>query len=66
MASTPSYFAEYRKGEINELRLALQETFAKRNELKQKAIVKKIIASMTLGMDVSPLFMDMVMVCLIY
>jgi vesicle coat complex subunit len=57
-----SFFTEYKKGEINDLRLLLQETFAKRNEIKQRNVVRKVIACMTLGMDVSPLFSDMIMV----
>lgn len=60
--SERSYFSEYRKGEINELRLMLQDTFAKRNEVKQRAAVKKVVACMTLGMDMSSLFSELIMV----
>jgi len=57
-----TYFTEHKKGEVNELRMALQATFSHHQDGKQKLVVKKIIAAMTLGMDVSPLFMDMVKV----
>jgi vesicle coat complex subunit len=55
------YFTEYKRGEINDLRNLLRETSLDRNEERQRDAVKKVIACMTLGMDVSSLFSEMIM-----
>lgn len=50
-------------GEIGSLRKAFHETFGeKRDLLKQKQIVKQVIGCMTMGIDASPLFTEMIMV----
>lgn len=54
-----SYFTESRKGEINELRNLLRGFAAERDRDRKRAIMKKVIAYMTLGLDVSRLFTEM-------
>lgn len=62
VASAPSgggYFDK--KGEINELRQLLRQTLMEKNDEKRREAIKKVIAYMTLGIDVSKLFSDVVM-----
>ena len=47
-------FKNAKRGEINELRMELSSIKVAR----KKEALKKVIASMTLGKDVSPLFTD--------
>ena len=47
-------FKNSKRGEINELRMELSSIKVAR----KKEALKKVIASMTLGKDVSPLFTD--------
>lgn len=54
-----SYFTESRKGEINELRNLLRGFAAERDRERKRGIIKKVIAYMTLGIDVSRLFTEM-------
>jgi hypothetical protein len=54
-----SYFTESRKGEINELKNLLRGFAAERDRDRKRAIMKKVIAYMTLGLDVSRLFTEM-------
>jgi hypothetical protein len=50
-------------GEITSLRRAFHETFSDKRDLaKQKSIVKQVIGCMTMGIDASPLFTEMIMV----
>ena len=57
-----SYFTESRKGEVNELRNLLRNFGTERDPLRKREIIKKVIAYMTLGIDVSRLFTDMMLV----
>lgn len=57
-----SYFSEFKKGEVNELLQWLQEASLERNTEKQREAVKRVIAYMTIGIDVSRLFPEMMMV----
>ena len=50
-----------RRGEVNELRQALRSGLAERDLEKLKDSVKKVIGYMTLGIDMSRLFSEMVM-----
>lgn len=50
------YFAQTRRGEVAELRCDLNGT----DDYRKKAAVKRIIANMTMGRDVSYLFVDVV------
>jgi len=55
-----SYFTESRKGEVNELRQLLRTFSIERDPTKKREIIKKVIAYMTLGIDVSRLFLGIV------
>jgi len=54
-----SYFEK--KGEVHELRQLLRGAAVDRDQQKKRDAIKKVIAYMTLGIDVSPLFSEMVM-----
>lgn len=56
-----SYFTESRKGEINELRNLLQGFATERDPNRKRDIIKKVLAYMTLGIDVSRLFTEMML-----
>ena len=56
-----SYFTESRKGEVNELRNLLRNFATERDPKRKRDIIKKVIAYMTLGIDVSRLFSEMMM-----
>ena len=57
-----SYFTESRKGEVNELRRLLREFATEKDKNRKREIIKKVIAYMTLGIDVSRLFTEMMLV----
>lgn len=54
-----AYFEK--KGEVHELRQLLRSAATDRDQQKKRDAIKKVIAYMTLGIDVSPLFSEMVM-----
>ena len=56
-----SYFTESRKGEVNELRQLLRTFGVERDKQRKRDIMKKVIAYMTLGIDVSRLFTEMML-----
>jgi AP-4 complex subunit beta-1 len=56
-----SYFTESRKGEVNELRTLLRNFATERDPQRKRDIIKKVIAYMTLGIDVSRLFTEMML-----
>ena len=56
-----SYFTESRKGEVNELRNLLRNFGTERDPQRKRDIIKKVIAYMTLGIDVSRLFTEMML-----
>ena len=56
-----SYFTESRKGEVNELRNLLRNFSTERDPQRKRDIIKKVIAYMTLGIDVSRLFTEMML-----
>lgn len=56
-----SYFTESRKGEVNELRTLLRNFSTERDPKRKRDIIKKVIAYMTLGIDVSRLFSEMML-----
>ncbi|GFE54117.1 HEAT repeat-containing protein [Babesia ovis] len=71
----PGFFVDHRKGEVGELRLllrkmatdytsssALSELTHADNKTKCREILKRLIRCMTLGMDVSRLYTDVVMI----
>jgi vesicle coat complex subunit len=49
-----------KKGEVNELRLLLRAVSLDKDPVKKRDIIKKVIAYMTLGIDVSRLYPEMV------
>lgn len=56
-----TYFSESnKKGEVSELQKSLQSPEVQRNAAEYKKVIQKVIARMTLGMDLSFLFMDMI------
>ncbi len=57
-----SYFTESKKGEVNELRRLLREFATEKDKNRKREIIKKVIAYMTLGIDVSRLFTEMMLV----
>jgi len=56
-----SYFTESKKGEVNELKTLLRNFATERDPQRKRDIIKKVIAYMTLGIDVSRLFADMML-----
>ncbi len=56
-----SYFTESKKGEVNELRNLLRNFATERDPQRKREIIKKVIAYMTLGIDVSRLFTEMML-----
>jgi len=59
---TPQFFVDYKKGEVNELKNLLNNPNIERDPIKKKDVIKRVIAYMTLGVDVSKLFTEMVKV----
>ena len=55
------YFIDGKKGEVNELKALLKDINVERDMKRKREVIKKVIAYMTLGIDVSRLFTDMVM-----
>jgi len=58
--SGEQYFVDHKKGEVNELQQMLRQK-AKMDQKQKREVIKKVIAYMTLGIDVSRLFTDMMM-----
>ncbi|KAJ7388934.1 AP-4 complex subunit beta-1 [Desmophyllum pertusum] len=60
-ASSTTYFSDSnKKGEVSELKKSLQSPEVQRDASQYKKIIQKVISYMTLGMDLSSLFMDMI------
>ncbi|CRG93241.1 AP-4 complex subunit beta, putative [Plasmodium gallinaceum] len=57
----PQYFVECKKSEINKLKEVLKKLPQERDDDKKREVLKKVIAYMTLGIDVSKLFPDIIM-----
>lgn len=62
VVSTPKFFVDHKKGEVAELMNLLKNPSVDRDLNKKKDIIKRVIAYMTLGVDVSKLFHEMVKV----
>lgn len=60
-ATPAGYFVDSKKGEVNELRALLKNMNVEKDVKKKRETIKKVIAYMTLGIDVSRLFSEMVM-----
>ena len=52
---------EQKKGEVAELKTALRNPNLERDPDKKREVIKRVIAYMTLGIDVSKLFAEMIM-----
>ena len=61
-SSAPKFFVDHKKGEVAELMNLLKNPNLDRDINKKKDIIKRVIAYMTLGVDVSKLFHEMVKV----
>jgi vesicle coat complex subunit len=63
--ASPGYFSEAgKKSEVNELKKLLEQAAIQRDPVQYKKVIQRVIACMTLGMDMSSLFMQMIMVFL--
>jgi vesicle coat complex subunit len=62
VSNAPKFFVDHKKGEVAELMNLMRNPNVERDINKKKDIVKRVIAYMTLGVDVSKLFHDMVKV----
>lgn len=62
VSNAPKFFVDHKKGEVAELMNLMRNPNVERDLNKKKDIVKRVIAYMTLGVDVSKLFHDMVKV----
>lgn len=60
-AGSPAYF-DNRRGEVEQMKTLLRKAMSSRTTGQRKDVIKKVIAYMTMGIDVSLLFSDMVMV----
>eukprot|EP00002_Diphylleia_rotans_P039243 TRINITY_DN9063_c0_g1_i1.p1 TRINITY_DN9063_c0_g1~~TRINITY_DN9063_c0_g1_i1.p1 ORF type:complete len:778 (+),score=200.35 TRINITY_DN9063_c0_g1_i1:72-2405(+) len=60
-ARESAYFAERNKGEVGELRTKLKQILNEKDLKKRRDVIKRVVAFMTMGIDVSRLFTDMVM-----
>lgn len=58
--NAPKFFVEHKKGEVVELMNLLKNPNIDKDPKKKKDIIKRVIAYMTLGVDVSQLFHEMV------
>ena len=56
----PQFFVDHKKGEVNELRVHLRASELEKDKIKKRDVIKKVIAYMTLGIDVSRLYPEMV------
>ncbi|KAJ1481640.1 armadillo-type protein, partial [Baffinella frigidus] len=54
-------FVDHKKGEIPELKAALRDPAVAKNPKQQRATMEKVVGYMTLGIDMSPLFSEMIM-----
>ena len=60
--NAPKFFVDHKKGEVAELMNLLKNPTIDKDVSKKKDIIKRVIAYMTLGVDVSKLFYEMVKV----
>lgn len=58
--NAPKFFVEHKKGEVAEIMNLLKNQSVDKDPKKKKDIIKRVIAYMTLGVDVSKLFHEMV------
>ncbi|XP_053990749.1 uncharacterized protein LOC128882925 [Hylaeus volcanicus] len=64
MTTCPQFFSDPKRGEINELKkLLITSQHDHWDYLRQREVLKKVIAFMTMGIDVARLFSEMLMAC---
>jgi vesicle coat complex subunit len=61
-----AYFSDFKKGEVNDIRAMLRDPTLAREPARKREVLKKVVAYMTMGLDMSRLFSDMVMVWRLY
>jgi hypothetical protein len=61
MATPPTFFVDYKKGEVNEIKVLLRNPATEKDPNKKREILKKVVALMTMGVDLSELFADIVL-----
>jgi len=61
MAGEGNYFVDYKRGEVMELKNLMRNGKTQRDQTKMREVIKKVVAYMTLGIDVSSLFSEMIM-----
>jgi vesicle coat complex subunit len=62
-SSAPTYTPAERKGEINELKTLLRDPAVAKDQPRQRDVLKKVLGFMTLGVDTSALFTEMILAC---
>jgi vesicle coat complex subunit len=60
MATPPTFFVDHKKGEVNEIKMLLRNPTTDKDPVKKKEILKKVVALMTMGIDMSELFADII------
>ena len=60
VTNAPKFFVDHKKGEVVELMKLLTNPSTERDPTKKKDVIKRVIAYMTLGVDCSKLFFEMV------
>lgn len=61
MSQPPQFFVDHKRGEVNEIKAILRNPKAIKDPAKKREVIKKVIAYMTLGIDVSRIFGEMIM-----
>ncbi|KAH0487392.1 MAG: hypothetical protein KVP17_002384 [Porospora cf. gigantea B] len=59
----PQFFVDTQRGEVNELKQTLQRLAAKSDPDKLRETMKRVVVCMTVGMDVSKVFTEVVLAC---
>ncbi|MGB1596125.1 MAG: hypothetical protein ACPIOQ_25415, partial [Promethearchaeia archaeon] len=54
-------FVDHKKGEIPELKNLLRDSAVDKNPKQKRAVMERVVGYMTLGIDMSPLFSEMIM-----
>ncbi|RNF05941.1 putative beta-adaptin [Trypanosoma rangeli] len=63
MAAIASNLPMEMRGEMNELRLNLRDSQLEKDPLRRRNLLRKVIALMTMGVDTSCLFTEMILAC---
>lgn len=63
-SSTPAYTPAEKKGEVTDLKAQLRDPSVEKDNMRRREVLKKVLAFMTLGVDTSALFTEMIMACI--